>query len=74
MAVDESKFIDKEPAEDAPVRSPCVSICKLDSEQRCLGCFRYGTEITYWTTYSNQEKKRIVDECLHREKESKLSR
>lgn len=71
MASDENRLVEQEAAEDLRVRSPCVSLCKLDSNNRCLGCFRLSDEITYWTTFSNQEKQRIVDQCLLREKELK---
>ncbi|MFP1680872.1 DUF1289 domain-containing protein [Alloalcanivorax sp. C16-1] len=30
------------------VVSPCVSICALDGDDVCVGCFRTGREISYW--------------------------
>ncbi|MCK0537826.1 DUF1289 domain-containing protein [Alcanivorax sp. CY1518] len=30
------------------VASPCVSICALDGDDLCVGCFRTGNEISYW--------------------------
>ncbi len=30
------------------VPSPCVSICALDDRDICIGCFRTGSEISFW--------------------------
>jgi hypothetical protein len=42
------------------IASPCRSLCKLDSNNICMGCFRKSVEINFWTTYSNQEKKEVI--------------
>ncbi|MEX1032521.1 MAG: DUF1289 domain-containing protein, partial [Cellvibrionaceae bacterium] len=33
---------------DIPVKSPCISICLLDEEDICVGCYRSGSEISRW--------------------------
>ena len=36
-------------AEDEPVPSPCISVCRIDAESGlCAGCFRTLDEITAW--------------------------
>lgn len=47
-------------SEGSVVGSPCRSLCKLDSNNICLGCFRKSVEINFWTTYSNEEKLEII--------------
>ncbi|CAI1890537.1 DUF1289 domain-containing protein [Serratia marcescens] len=42
------------------VRSPCVSLCRIDDEtQRCRGCRRTQAEIAAWPTASDAEKRAI---------------
>lgn len=42
------------------VRSPCVSLCRIDDEtQRCRGCRRTRGEIAAWPTASDAEKRAI---------------
>lgn len=42
------------------VRSPCVSICALDSDDICVGCQRSGDEITRWSQMSNDERREVL--------------
>jgi predicted Fe-S protein YdhL (DUF1289 family) len=42
------------------VPSPCVSICALDEDDVCIGCFRSGSEITDWFMASSAEKRAIL--------------
>jgi len=48
------------------VPSPCVSICALDEDDVCIGCFRSGSEITDWFMASSAEKKAIVARAKER--------
>lgn len=36
--------------------SPCVSVCALDENDICMGCYRSADEITDWFMASKQEK------------------
>lgn len=45
--------------QDEP-RSPCISICVLDENDVCAGCYRTGEEITDWFMSSAEEKRRIL--------------
>lgn len=50
--------------DDEPL-SPCISVCLLDEQDICVGCFRSSSEVTDWFM-SNAEQKR---EILQRSKE-----
>jgi len=43
------------------VPSPCVDICKLDSNFECEGCGRTIQEILKWPEYTDQEKLAVLD-------------
>lgn len=55
---------------DKPVSSPCVSICYLDDDDICQGCYRSGQEISQWGSFSNSEKKVVMERVREREKAS----
>lgn len=55
---------------EKPVPSPCVSICYLDDDDICQGCYRSGQEISQWGRFSNSEKKVVMDKVRQREKAS----
>lgn len=42
------------------VRSPCISVCVLDDEDICMGCYRSAAEITDWVMMSNDEKREVL--------------
>ena len=46
-----------EPEEPA---SPCISVCVLDDQDVCMGCYRSAEEITDWFMSSAQEKHEIL--------------
>jgi predicted Fe-S protein YdhL (DUF1289 family) len=52
------------------VTSPCVSICALDVDDVCVGCYRTGEEISRWWSMGNEEKKEILELAKQREKKS----
>ena len=41
--------------------SPCVSICVLDDQDICQGCYRSAEEIADWFMSSVGEKRNILD-------------
>jgi predicted Fe-S protein YdhL (DUF1289 family) len=43
------------------ITSPCISVCFLDENDVCLGCYRSAQEITDWSVFSNQQKKVVMD-------------
>lgn len=46
--------------EGAKVKSPCISVCVLNDEDICEGCYRSAQEITDWTELSNPEKEQVL--------------
>lgn len=51
---------------DAAVPSPCVSVCALDENDICVGCYRSGQEITDWFMADNERKREILALCEQR--------
>ena len=47
-------------------QSPCISICLLDEENICQGCFRSADEITDWLMASAQQKRDILKRTVER--------
>ncbi|MDA8656964.1 DUF1289 domain-containing protein [Luminiphilus sp.] len=54
---------------DAP-ESPCISICSLDENDICEGCFRSGNEIVDWFTADDARKREILKVTAQRRSES----
>ena len=50
---------------DAPVRSPCVSVCILDpaGTNVCTGCGRTLDEVAAWSELSNAQRRDVVERC-----------
>lgn len=51
--------------EDEP-KSPCVSICVLDEQDICQGCYRSAAEITDWFMASAEEKRAMLARAKER--------
>ncbi len=49
-----------EPETQEVVPSPCVSICALDENDICIGCFRSGWEISQWGRLDNEGKREVL--------------
>ena len=47
------------PMTDRQLVSPCVSICALDEDDICVGCYRTGGEISIWGLLSDEEKREV---------------
>ena len=48
--------------------SPCISVCILDDDNICIGCYRTEKEIETWDTLSEDEQKKLTEECRERDK------
>ena len=46
------------------ILSPCIGICRLDTEGLCEGCHRTGAEIAAWRQMSDDERLRFMDVVL----------
>ena len=43
-----------------PVKSPCISVCALDENDVCMGCYRHMREIADWPDYSDEQKREVI--------------
>ena len=47
-------------------QSPCISVCLLDDNDICAGCFRSADEITDWFVATPEQKHEILRRCRER--------
>ena len=45
---------------NAPVRSPCVRLCRLNDADVCMGCGRVLREITHWLHMTEDQQRAAV--------------
>ncbi len=45
---------------EQPVSSPCISICALNEDDVCIGCYRSAGEIREWVAMDNSERKIVL--------------
>lgn len=43
------------------IQSPCVSLCKLDDNEVCTGCYRKLEEIVNWSKSDDQYKVEVIN-------------
>ncbi len=48
------------------VKSPCIKVCQHDSKGVCFGCRRNKEEVGNWSSYSNEEKNKIISKTRQR--------
>ena len=53
---------------DKPVASPCISVCALDDQDVCTGCFRTLNEIGDWSSMSNERRREVIVAANQRSK------
>jgi len=41
------------------VPSPCISLCRLDEQKVCLGCFRHVDDIREWRSADDDRRRQI---------------
>ena len=49
--------------------SPCVSICLLNDEDICVGCYRSADEIRLWVSYDQLQREEVNRIALERGKQ-----
>lgn len=42
------------------IPSPCVSICSLDDNDVCVGCYRTAQEIREWLLLEDDERRQVI--------------
>lgn len=43
------------------IESPCINICSVGDSGHCLGCFRTPDEIARWLSFTDEERRTIID-------------
>ncbi|CAA0123372.1 Uncharacterised protein [Halioglobus japonicus] len=51
---------------EASPKSPCISVCVLDDDDICMGCYRSAAEITDWAMSSDEQKREILQRSRER--------
>ena len=52
-------------SDDEP-RSPCISVCVLDDNDVCMGCYRSASEITDWFMATDEQKREVLRRARER--------
>jgi len=47
--------------------SPCISVCKYNSNNYCIGCKRHMNEIFDWFDYTDEMRIAIIKDLNERE-------
>ena len=61
-----------EQSELRQIISPCISICKYNKNNYCVGCKRHMNEIFDWLDYSQEMRNAIMQDLTERNIESAL--
>jgi len=48
------------------ISSPCISVCVLDANDICEGCYRSAKEITEWSFMTEEEKLSTIKKMRER--------
>lgn len=51
---------------DTAPKSPCISICVLDDNDICMGCYRSAEEIADWFMASDAQKNEVLRRARER--------
>ncbi|MEH6550935.1 MAG: DUF1289 domain-containing protein [Pseudomonadales bacterium] len=51
---------------DKSPQSPCVSICVLNEEDICVGCYRSSDEIIRWSGCTDEQKTEVLSNSQQR--------
>ena len=51
---------------DNEPQSPCISVCVLDENDICAGCYRSADEITDWFMASAEQKREMLARAKER--------
>jgi predicted Fe-S protein YdhL (DUF1289 family) len=55
---------------DSDPQSPCISVCVLDENDICTGCFRSAEEITDWSMATSEQKREVLRRVRERREAS----
>ena len=48
------------------IKSPCINVCSMDNG-KCVGCKRSLRQIVDWMVYTDEEKKKAIQEIKETE-------
>lgn len=48
------------------IKSPCIKICRQDSNGVCFGCQRTIEEIGNWSLYTDEQKLDVIEKSKKR--------
>ncbi|MCK9451426.1 MAG: DUF1289 domain-containing protein [Bacteroidales bacterium] len=51
------------------IKSPCQLICTYDEDRICIGCYRSLEEVANWDSYTEEEKRKVIDNTMKRREE-----
>ena len=51
------------------IKFPCQLICTYDTDHVCVGCYRSAEEVANWDSYSDEEKRKVLDNTMKRREE-----
>lgn len=52
----------------ATIPSPCVSICSMNRDELCIGCYRTSREIREWLLMEDDERLDVIEKAHERSK------
>lgn len=55
---------------EKPIASPCISICALNEDDVCVGCYRTADEIREWMAMDNGERKEVLKNSMLRSRKA----
>lgn len=50
------------------IPSPCKGICEVNNRGYCKGCYRSRDERFSWNSFTNTQKKKVIELCQQRYK------
>ncbi|MCS5593779.1 MAG: DUF1289 domain-containing protein [Porticoccaceae bacterium] len=56
---------------ESAIASPCTSICTLNEDDVCVGCFRASAEIRGWSCLGREQKINVLLLCNERSRKVK---
>lgn len=54
------------PVPPRAILTPCIGVCELGADGLCAGCHRSAEEIGAWSSLSDAERQRLMDDVLPR--------
>lgn len=52
------------------IPSPCVSICSMNSDDLCIGCYRTSKEIREWLLMEDGERMDVIEKAGERSRKN----